>query len=67
MVGLERNHLLGVASTWPNTKFRSVLSTTGLFEAGIDQKLPELVNRRGVVFHQDNARPHTSVVTRQKL
>ncbi|GFU77464.1 mariner Mos1 transposase [Trichonephila clavipes] len=30
----------------------------------IDQKRPELVNRRGVVFHQDNARPHTSVVTR---
>ncbi|GFX20273.1 histone-lysine N-methyltransferase SETMAR [Trichonephila clavipes] len=23
--------------------------------------------RRGVVFHQDNAKPHTSVVTRQKL
>ncbi|GFW99112.1 histone-lysine N-methyltransferase SETMAR [Trichonephila clavipes] len=33
----------------------------------IDQKRPELANRRGVAFHQDNARPHTSVVTRQKL
>ncbi|KAL6420427.1 hypothetical protein ACFW04_014434 [Cataglyphis niger] len=33
----------------------------------IDQKRPELANRRGVVFHQDNARPHTSTVTRQKL
>ncbi|GFS92958.1 histone-lysine N-methyltransferase SETMAR [Trichonephila clavipes] len=33
----------------------------------IDQKRPELANRRGVVFHQDNARTHTSVVTRQKL
>ncbi|GFS57554.1 mariner Mos1 transposase [Trichonephila clavipes] len=33
----------------------------------IDQKRPELANRRGIVFHQDNARPHTSVVTRQKL
>ncbi|GFV94634.1 histone-lysine N-methyltransferase SETMAR [Trichonephila clavipes] len=33
----------------------------------IDQKRPELANRRGVIFHQDNARPHTSVVTRQKL
>ncbi|GFX31691.1 putative DD34D transposase [Trichonephila clavipes] len=32
-----------------------------------DQKRPELANRRGVVFHQDNATPHTSVVTRQKL
>ena len=33
----------------------------------IDQKRPELVNRNGVVFHQDNARPHTSLMTRQKL
>ncbi|GFU53166.1 histone-lysine N-methyltransferase SETMAR [Trichonephila clavipes] len=33
----------------------------------IDQKRPELANRKGVVFHQDNARPYTSVVTRQKL
>ncbi|XP_025155848.1 histone-lysine N-methyltransferase SETMAR-like [Harpegnathos saltator] len=33
----------------------------------IFQKRPELVNRRGIVFHQDNARPHTSIVTRQKL
>ncbi|GFV31262.1 uncharacterized protein TNCV_1640141 [Trichonephila clavipes] len=33
----------------------------------IDHKLPELANRRDGVFHQDNARPHTSIVTRQKL
>ncbi|XP_046820280.1 histone-lysine N-methyltransferase SETMAR-like [Vespa crabro] len=33
----------------------------------IDQKWPELANRRGVVFHKNNARSHTSVVTRQKL
>ncbi|GFS52761.1 mariner transposase [Trichonephila clavipes] len=33
----------------------------------IDQKRPELANRRGVVFHQDYARPHTSLVTYQKL
>ncbi|GFT82535.1 histone-lysine N-methyltransferase SETMAR [Trichonephila clavipes] len=26
-----------------------------------------MVTRRSVVFHQENARPHTSVVTRQKL
>ncbi|GFT44516.1 hypothetical protein TNCV_72221 [Trichonephila clavipes] len=32
-VGLERNHLLEVASAWPNTKFISLLSTTGSFEA----------------------------------
>ncbi|GFU62276.1 histone-lysine N-methyltransferase SETMAR [Trichonephila clavipes] len=37
------------------------------WKLAIDQKWPELANRRGVVFHQDNARPHTSVVTPQKL
>ncbi|XP_014486335.1 PREDICTED: uncharacterized protein LOC106750469, partial [Dinoponera quadriceps] len=33
----------------------------------IDQKRLELANRRGAVFHQDNARPHMSIATRQKL
>ncbi|GFS89700.1 histonelysine Nmethyltransferase SETMARlike [Trichonephila clavipes] len=33
----------------------------------IDQKRPELASRRSVVFHQDNDRPHSSVVTYQKL
>ncbi|GFW39316.1 histone-lysine N-methyltransferase SETMAR [Trichonephila clavipes] len=64
LVGLERNHLLGDASAWPNTKFRSLLSTTGPFEASDG---PEMANRRGVAFHRDNAWPHTSVVTRQSL
>ena len=35
--------------------------------AAIKDKRPELVNRRGVVFHHDNARPHVSMQTRQKL
>ncbi|GFX39242.1 histone-lysine N-methyltransferase SETMAR [Trichonephila clavipes] len=33
----------------------------------LQQKKSELINRKGVEFHQDNARPHTSLVTRQKL
>jgi len=35
-------------------------------KAAIDEKRPGLSNRHGVVFHQDNARPHVSL-TRQKL
>ncbi|GFW03580.1 transposase [Trichonephila clavipes] len=37
------------------------------FKLATDQKRPNLANRRGVVFHQDNPTPHTSVVIRQKL
>ena len=33
----------------------------------IKEKRPELATRKGVIFHQDNARPHTSLVTRRKL
>ncbi|GFT88493.1 HTH_48 domain-containing protein [Trichonephila clavipes] len=66
LVGLENNLLLLVASIWPNTKFRSLLSTNGTFEAS-GQKRPELASRRVFVFHQDNASPHMSLVTRQKL
>ncbi|GFU92957.1 histone-lysine N-methyltransferase SETMAR [Trichonephila clavipes] len=33
----------------------------------LQQKRSELINRKGVVFHLGNARPHTSLVTRQKL
>ncbi|GFX27074.1 histone-lysine N-methyltransferase SETMAR [Trichonephila clavipes] len=33
----------------------------------VEEKRPELTNRKGVVVHHDNARSHTSLVTRQKL
>lgn len=39
---------------------------TRLNEA-LKEKRPKLVNRKGVVFHHDNARPHTSLMTRNKL
>ena len=35
--------------------------------AVVKEKRPELVNRKGVIFHHDNATPHTSLATRQKL
>ena len=33
----------------------------------IKKKRPELATRKGVIFHQNKARPHTSLVTRKKL
>ena len=33
----------------------------------IKEKRPELARRKGVIFHQDNARSHTSLFTRTKL
>ncbi|KAG6804544.1 Ammar1 transposase [Apis mellifera caucasica] len=33
----------------------------------VEEKRPELTNQKDVVFHHDNARPHTYLVTRQKL
>ena len=32
----------------------------------IEKKNPELINRRGVVYHHDNAQPHTSLKTQKK-
>ena len=35
--------------------------------AAVQEKRPEMVNRKGVIFHHDNATSHTSLATRQKL
>ena len=36
-------------------------------KAAPDERRPELVNRKRIIFHQDNTRPHVSLMTRQKL
>ena len=35
--------------------------------AAVNEKRPELVNRKGLIFDNDNTTSHTSLVTRQKL
>ena len=35
--------------------------------AALDEKHPELVNRKRIIFHQDNTRLHVYLMTRQKL
>ncbi|GFV27234.1 histone-lysine N-methyltransferase SETMAR [Trichonephila clavipes] len=35
--------------------------------AAIKEKRPALASRKGIVFHHENARPHTAMVTQQKL
>ncbi|GFW02504.1 hypothetical protein TNCV_2455201 [Trichonephila clavipes] len=59
LMSLERNYFLRVASICPNTKLGFLLSTIEALKLEYDQKWPELANRRGVVFHQDDPRPHT--------
>ena len=36
-------------------------------KAALHKKCPELVNRKHIIFHQDDARPHVSLMSRQKL
>lgn len=56
--------LLPSGQTIDSTLYCSQLTK---LDQSIKNKRPELANRKGVVFHQDNARPHTSLVTRNKL
>ena len=46
---------------WYNHKMEYYLSTKE------NEVSIQLVNRKGIIFHQNNARPHVSVMTRQKL
>ncbi|KMQ83652.1 histone-lysine n-methyltransferase setmar-like protein, partial [Lasius niger] len=62
--GIVYYELLSENETIDSVKYCSQL--TNLKQA-LDRKRPELVNRKGIAFQHDNARPHASFATRQKL
>ena len=67
MVGLEGSPLLWVPSGKPNDEFQQVLLPIRPTESSTQQKHPELVNRKCIIFYRDTTRPHVSLITRQKL
>ena len=50
-----------------NYQFGCLLSPANEIGQRNERKAPELATRKGVIFHQDNAREHKSLVTRKKL
>ena len=67
VVGLEGSPLLWASSRKPNDESNKYCSQLDQLKAALNKKHLELVNRKRIIFHQDNARPHVSLMTRQKL
>ena len=53
---------------WISHELKEILLTKRInkLNAVVKEKRPELVNREGIIFHHDNATPHTSLATRKK-
>ena len=64
LVGIQKCWVFWAASKQSNDQLRCLLLPT---TCEIKEKRPELANRKGIVFHRDNARPHTSLATHTKL
>ena len=57
-----------MSSFWkPNDNSNKHCSQLGQLKAALDEKCPALDNRKHIIFHQDNARLHVCLMTRQKL
>ena len=65
-VGLEVSPLLWAPFGKPisSNKYCSHIDQV---KATLDRKCLESVNRKCIIFHQDNSRPHVSLMTRQEL
>ena len=65
IVGLEGNLLLLPENqTMNSNKYCSHLDQ---IKVALNEKHPELVNTKHIIFHQDNVRVNVSLMTRQKL
>ena len=62
--GVLYYELLPENQTINSSKYCSQLDQ---LKAALNEKRPELVNRKRIIFHQYNARLHVSLMTRQKL
>ena len=79
LVFIERSFLLSVQWDYKGIVYFELLPSNRTINSvvyieqltklsnAVEEKRPELTNRKGVVFHHDNARLYTSLVTRQKL
>ena len=61
--GVLYYELLAENQTINSNKYCSQLDQ---LKAALNEKHPELVNRKHIIFHQDNTRPHVSLMTRPK-
>lgn len=62
--GILYYELIASGQTINSTKYCAQLEE---LKEVVQKKRPELVNRKNVVFHHDNAKPHTALVTKLKL
>jgi len=62
--GIVHHELLPVGQTINSQLYSEQLER---LRQAIERKRSELNNRKGVIYHHDNARSHTSLMTRQKL
>ena len=66
MVGLEGSPLLRTPFQKQNNSNKYCFQLDQL-KAAPKEKCPELVNRKHIIFHQDNIRLHVALMTRKNL
>ena len=56
-----------MSSCWSMINSNKYCSQLDQLKEALNDKHPELVKRKCIIFHQDSLRPHMSLMTRQKL